>query len=162
MPTYEHSLNLLNLCKKQNNDYLKMIKGKFEKGTIHYNREYKNSGEEVYRKIITIWTSKLFLLKECIVNKYFNNNYIAWHDFNIINNKYYSIIPNKILLTNNNMHYYGKDIKYNCRYMFGNNNNMMNLIDKYSDELYNLNEDYCHDEETIIHRVYMKYPYLFD
>jgi hypothetical protein len=158
LPTYKHSLKLLNLCKKQDNSLYK----KGDKGYIHYNREYLQSGEDVYRKIITIWTSKLFLVKGCIINKYFNNKYIAWHDFNIINNSIYNKLSDKIIITNSPMLYKNKRLKYQGWYIFGNNNIMISFIEKYIDELYNINNNYCHDEETIIHNVYLKYSYLFE
>lgn len=172
LPTYNYSNKLLELCKEQDNKELQSYNKGGEKGIVHCNRELKLSGDEAYRKIVTIWTSKLLLLNECIDNNYFNNNRIAWCDVSItrVNNHiankclFYDIDykPNKIYTLTNLMKYYGKQLKLAAAYIYSDNNTMKQFIELYKKELYSINEKYCHDEETIINKIYEKQPQLFE
>ena len=51
-----------------------------EKGLVHYNREYKLGGDMNFRKMFTVWTSKIFCLKEAITKNPFMTNNFAWCD----------------------------------------------------------------------------------
>ena len=77
LKTYDLSNNYLDTCKLQDNVSLRKINTAYEKGLIHYRREYKKSGEDSYRKVITVWTSKLFLVNKIIDENPFNTDYFA-------------------------------------------------------------------------------------
>jgi hypothetical protein len=71
LPTYEMSKDYLESCKKQNNEYLQSINNIKEKGLIHYDREYMQSGEDSFRKIFSVWSSKILLIQKIIKKKPF-------------------------------------------------------------------------------------------
>ena len=81
LPTYKLSKKLLTSCKRQNNDYLLQMND--QKGLRHYNREYKQSGKDSYRKVISIWTSKVLLIHKIIQENPFQTNQFAWVDVSI-------------------------------------------------------------------------------
>jgi hypothetical protein len=165
LPAYKYSNKLLNLCKNQNNVALNKINNGNEKGLVHFYRELKN-GDNNYKKIMSIWFSKLYLIKECIEKNYYSNENIAWCDISITNlpNKilkntlFYEldITNNKIIIFNNLMKYKGNQLKIGAGYIQSNRNKFIEFINKYIFEFENLNENYCHDEETIMNLVYNK------
>lgn len=165
LPVYKYSYKLLKLCKNQNNNLLNEINKGNEKGLVHYNRELKN-GNNNYKKIMSIWFSKLYLVKECIEQNYYNNNDIAWCDISItkLPNKilkstnFYELdsTSNKIIIFNNLMKYRGNQLTIGAGYIQSNKNKFMDFINKYINEFENLNENYCHDEETVMNFVYNK------
>jgi hypothetical protein len=165
LPAYKYSNKLLNLCKNQNNVVLNKINNGNEKGLVHFDRELKN-GDNNYKKIMSIWFSKLYLIKECIEKNYYSNENIAWCDISITkfsnkilkNTLFYEldITNNKIIIFNNIMKYKGNQLKIGAEYVQSNRNKFIEFINKYIFEFENLNENYCHDEETIMNLVYNK------
>ena len=165
LPAYKYSNKLLKLCKNQNNNFVKNISKGNEKGLVHYNRELKN-GELNYKKIMTVWFSKLYLIKECIDKNYYNNENIAWCDISItkLPNKILKTTnfneldstSNKIIIFNSLMKYKGSQLIIGAEYIQSNKIKFMDFINKYIDEFENLSENYCHDEETIMNLVYNK------
>jgi hypothetical protein len=165
LPAYKYSNKLLKLCKNQNNISLNKINKLNEKGLVHYNRELKN-GDGNYKKIMTIWFSKLYLIKECIEQNYYDNDNIAWCDISItkLPNKilkttdFYALdnTKNNIIIFNNLMKYKGSQLIIGAAYIQSNKNKFMEFINKYIYEFEKLNENYCHDEETIMNLVYNK------
>lgn len=165
LPAYKYSNKLLKLCKNQNNDSLKKINKGNEKGLVHYNRELKNSDDN-YKKIMTIWFSKLYLIKECIEKNYYNNKKIAWCDISITklpnkilkNTKFYELDNenNKISIFNNLMKYRASQLLIGAAYIQSDKIKFMEFINKYITEFEKLNENYCHDEETVMNLVYNK------
>jgi hypothetical protein len=165
LPANKYSNKILNLCKNQNNNLLNEINKGNEKGLVHYNRELKN-GDNNYKKIMTIWFSKLYLVKECIEKNYYDNNNIAWCDISItkLPNKilksttFYELdsTSEKIIIFNNLMKYKTKQLIVGAAYIKSNKNKFMEFINNYINEFENLNEKYCHDEETVMNFVYNK------
>ena len=162
--TYKYSDDLLNSCKNQDNEYLISVKKGREKGLVHYNREYMKSGEETYKKLFTIWTSKLFLIKECIENNIFNSEYFAWSDVALhkYNRKREIYIKtywkNRIaMLCKNCMRYMGKSISITACYMSSDINFWLKFIDLYEKQfMESKDSNYAHDEETILYQVVSK------
>ena len=83
LPTYALSHYYLNSCKLQNNEELCKVNTENEKGLIHYNREYLKSGEDSFRKVFTVWTSKCFLIEYIIKKNPFKTNIFAWIDVSV-------------------------------------------------------------------------------
>ena len=80
LETYNIANDYLLSCKKQDNKRLQELNTNNEKGLIHYQREYKNGGERVFREAFTIWTSKILLVNEMMAHNHFNSDYFAWID----------------------------------------------------------------------------------
>lgn len=170
LPTYSISLNFLEACKRQNNVLLHPR----EKGAIHYSREYKISGEDSFRKVFTVWTSKLFLLKNIALQNPFNTEYFAWSDISI--SRFTNIRTHwnffeyefsfdnsiEIFFYPSQMYYKGEILSCNASFMLFNRNSIINFVDRYERKMNHLiNDSYAHDEETIIHEIYKDSPDLF-
>jgi hypothetical protein len=142
-----------------------------EKGLVHYNREYKKSGENSYRSIFSIWTSKILILKDVIEENPFNTEYFAWVDAGIAKvkgikrilfKKTYSENKLNYLKSVNIMKYQGKLLEIPGCFLFGNKQIWNEIIPLFNHELNeNKNSNYAHDEETLIHLVYQKNKNLF-
>lgn len=159
LPTYYNSNKMLQLCKEQSPEILKLSGS--EKGAVHYNRELLGSGEDAYKKIITIWTSKLFLVKECINKNYFNNEIIAWADITLrrwnFNFKNIHNDTNKIYLPRSVMLYMNEKLPTGAGFIYGKKSLLLNYINDYIQIYNNNNDKYCHDEETLLFKLYDKY-----
>lgn len=160
LPTYDISSKYLNSCKAQNNN----IVSPFEKGGIHYRREYMESGEESFRKVFTVWTSKLFLLKEVYNENPFDTEYFSWIDASISRMNYQRKnwdFMNKIypddecaMIYKSSMSYKRESLKLSCGFMLFDIKSMKDIINLYEEMLEALsNDNYAHDEETILHEV---------
>jgi SAM-dependent methyltransferase len=169
LETYNISNDYLKSCKLQDNNYLKKINIKNEKGLIHYEREYKKSGENSFKKVFTIWTSKIFLVNKIIDKNPFNTNFFAWIDISAsrinINNNYYkkNYLSDYIYHFNKNiMKYYGEKIEINGFFLLSNINTWKKLIFLYKNQLELCkNSNYSHDEETLLHLIMKENKNLF-
>jgi len=165
LPTYKLSDDYLESCKNQNNSYLESMND--IKGLRHYYRDYKKSGEDAYRKIISIWTSKILLIKQIIETNPFNSIKFAWADVSIaytnlpITNTNYNM--NKINTNKGGMRYMGERIQNGCGFMISGKNTWLKLIPLYEKKLEELrHSNYAHDEETVLYLVYKKNKRLFN
>jgi len=165
LPTWNISRFYLESCKNQKLGYLYNNK---EKGLIHYKREFLLGGPEVYRKIFTIWTSKIYLIENAITENFFNTKYFAWVDaglkFNI--NSYIRSINYKNKRINGlygfSLKYLGEKIYMSAGIMISDTNTWLNFIPLFKQELENNKKsNYAHDEETLIHIIHKKHPELF-
>jgi hypothetical protein len=164
LPNYGISLDYLNSCKNQDNELL--MKMRDQKGLIHYNREYKVSGEDSYRKVITVWTSKILLVEEIMNLNPFKSDRFAWVDssagrFNICfpELKY---DDNRFTCNFGNMSYKGERIKMSASFMIGKTEIWNKVVPLYKKELETTKDsNYAHDEETILYLVYKNNKNLF-
>ena len=154
---------------KINNIHEITIKNMPEKGLAHYQREYKESGSEVYKSLFTIWTSKLFIIEECIKNNPFNTEFFSWIDssasrININKIFYIRQYDNTAIYTHwyNGMKYLGKKLQVCAYFMIAHTNKWNELLPLYKKKLDDLKTDkYCHDEETILQEIYSEHKELF-
>ena len=165
LPTYELSADYLESCKNQNNSYLESMNDR--KGLKHYAREYKKSGEDAYRKIISIWTSKILLIKRVIDSNPFNSINFAWADVSIarinlpITKTNYNM--NKINMNKGGCRYMGEIINNGAGFMISGKNTWLKLIPLYKTKLEELrHSNYAHDEETILYLIYKENKELFN
>lgn len=160
--TFDLSQSFLETCKKQDNKRLVSINKVNEKGLVHYEREYKRSGEHGFRKVFTVWTSKLFLVNEMIKSNYFNTENFAWIDVSISRfttrdttkyTQYYP--PHKLFYFSDNvMKYYGIRLPILACFLIAHSNVWKELIPLYEEKMISLkNSQYAHDEETILYLV---------
>lgn len=163
LPTNIYAEDYFKTGIQQNNIDLIKVNRNDEKGLAHYQREYIKSGPEVYKKLFTIWTSKLFLIEECIKNNPFNTEYFSWIDASAcrvnLNNIYYLKKYDDTAIFNtgySKMKYYGKHLNVCCFFMIGHRNIWEKIIPLFKNKLIECKTSkYCHDEETILNLVYM-------
>ena len=165
--TYEIAKQYLIAC--QNFDYqrIKKINSTKEKALIHYDREYKLSN--VYHEIFTIWTSKLLLIKEAIVNNPFKTTKFAWIDTGL--SKFPKTMStacagdyteNYLYHFSGSMKFYGEYINAIAGFLLANKSVWNKLILLYQNQLLKSQYDnYVHDEETILHLVWKNNPNMF-
>lgn len=167
LPTYEISENYLKSCSRQDFESLININSLNEKGLVHYKRDFIESGSNCYRKLFTIWTSKILLLEEAINSNDFNTSFFAWADFSISRFKQkrenWNFInqvfcDNYIYHFDSVMRYYGKKLNLNASFLFGHKKLINELSFIFKNSLEELkNSNYAHDEETIIETFYEKH-----
>ena len=169
LETYDLSNDYLETCKLQDNVSLRKINTMNEKGLVHYQREYNKSGEDSFRKVFTVWTSKLFVVNKTIDQNPFNTNYFAWIDISAsqvnINKKYFtqSYLPNKIYhFSMNIMRYYGIKLPIMGFFLIAHKNIWKKLMPLYEKQLeLSKNSKYAHDEETILYLIWKDNKDLF-
>ena len=176
LPTYAISEHYLNSCKNQDNKTLKKkndLKGsenyKREKGLTHYNREYMLSGEDSFRKVFSIWTSKILLVQRIIKRNPFNTEFYAWTDVSISRCKR---DPNYYVKSNydkDRLYYFPSPLFYNAEkveisagFMLAHKNTWATIIRLYRLQLEaSKNSNYAHDEETLLGLILRKRKELF-
>ena len=168
LPTYALSHYYLNSCKSQNNKELCKVNTQNEKGLIHYNREYIKSGEDSFRKVFTVWTSKLFLIEYIIKKNPYETNMFSWIDASVSRfNRNTNLYTKEYLSTSvyhfgNNMKYYGTKLPINASFLLAHKNIWEELIFSYKNQLeLNKNSNYAHDEETILYLIWKENRKLF-
>ena len=167
LPTYKYSLDYLNSCKNQlicKNNNLN------EKGCIHFKRELIESGENSYKQVFSIWTSKILLVNNIIMDNPFHTKYFIWVDASFTrfqDNSFNSIynISDAFFYTNSEskmMTYNNKKIKTVAWIMCASKDIWTKMTKLYLEQLSKLKDTlYCHDEETILSEIYKLHPYLF-
>ena len=166
LPTYSASNEAINNFKKSDIVDLKSKYNIREKGIIHFKKN-EESGENVYKKLFTIWTSKLYLIEQLLNENIINTKYVGWCDVSITKcqDKFrrecifdeMSLNLNKVNFISSNMEYYGKVLPVGAGIIIGDKNKMSELIKNYKLEFNEvIKENYFHDEETILSRLYDK------
>jgi hypothetical protein len=169
LPTYRFSRSFLRSCRRQDNHQLAKFRGR-EKGLIHFKREFRLSGPEIYRKIISIWTSKIFLLNQVAERNLFGTEWFAWIDASLgrYSDRHLSTLSH-LPYTTDRIHHYGSGMNYRGKrlnlsagLLVGHRQKWSELFDLYREELEIAKSDsYAHDEETILNLVLTKRPELF-
>jgi hypothetical protein len=136
------------------------------KGVVHYQREYLQSGEDSYRKVITIWTSKIGLIEKVIAENPFKTDTFAWVDVSIsrINMEFINI-PFQEDRINTNIcwaNYKGERMYHSGGFMISTIDTWNRFIPIYNKKLEEIREDpYAHDDETIFHLIHKENPEIF-
>ena len=161
LPTYALSANLLQSCKLQNMNYLK-IKEKEkvkEKGYVHFNRDLTLSDDDTYRKMITIWTSKFYLIEQIININPFKTDDFAWVDasasrFRVRDDLYKTFKNGLINALNTSMTYNGERLFNGATIMISDRETWEWFIPLYKDILdKEKDSNYAHDEETLFKEI---------
>lgn len=170
LPTFEICKNYTNSLKNLNIKNHQQYQLNIEKGLTHYH-EMLNTGEDIYHLILTVWTSKLFLIKQIIQDNPFKTNYFSWIDISLGKTKdkrnnwnwMTNIYPNdKISFYGSNMTYYGKKLNLSAGFIYGNKDNFEKLFELYKKKLIEKeNDNYGHDEETLLNLIYQENENLF-
>ena len=164
LPTYGISEDYLQSCINQDNEHLLTIDQGNEKGIIHYIRDCKRAGSICYKKLFTVWSSKILLVEKIINKNQFDTKFFSWADASI------SILKQKVINWNfidydysekyiyhydGAMKYYGNKINLRAGFIFGYEKKWLDLIKLYKKQLYKLKDsNYAHDEETILNTIY--------
>ena len=169
LPTREITKKYVNSLKKLDIKKINCKDETIEKGITHF-KEILKCGEETYLKILTVWTSKLFLVEKAILKNPFKSNIFSWVDislakmngrnkWNWVTNKY---PEDKISFYPSNMTYYGSKLNLSAGFIRGEKNLMLLLIDLFKKRLETHSEDiYGHDEETLLNLISNDKPDLF-
>jgi hypothetical protein len=167
LPTYKISDSFLNSCKNQDLSSVKDKDKEKEKGYVHQFRDLNQSDDETYKKIITIWTSKILLVEQIIDNNPFNTDHFAWVDvsatrFNVRRIYYTSFIKGKLNAINTSMHYKGQRMFHGATIMIGDKETWSWMIPLYKQKIEEEKDShYGHDEETLMYLIYKEHPERF-
>jgi len=164
LPTYALSADLLASCKKQDNVLLK-ARGD-QKGLMHYRLEYLRSGEASYRKVISIWTSKVPLVDRICQENPFGTEVFAWVDASLsrIGMATVDVICdlNRINMNPSATLYIGEVINANTSYICATRTVWRAFVPLYMQKMQDIKDsNYAHDEATIMHLIYKDQPQLF-
>jgi hypothetical protein len=165
LPTYALSVDYLQSCQKQDNDELHRQND--QKGLIHYKREYRSSGPDSFRRVFSIWTSKVFLVEEVAGENPFGTRRFAWMDASFSRfNQDPSLLhydDERFNTIHNSMRFRGQTLYSNASFLLASADVWSHIIPLYSSVLYNeaSRDNYCHDEETLLFLVKKSHPDLF-
>lgn len=165
LPTYHISNNFLNSCKNQK--FTSVKDKEREKGYLHSTRDLKLSDEETYKKIITVWTSKIFLVEKIMSTNPYKTDDFAWVDvsatrFNIRNIYYNQFVKGRFNAINTSMHYNGERIFHGATIMIADRETWSWIIPLYKQKLEeHKDSNYGHDEETLMFLIYKEHRERF-
>ena len=174
LPIYSQSKDLLAACKAMDLDRLAEVSKEIhrEKGYIHLHRDYLSSGEDNYRKVISIWMSKIPLVVDFAIKQNpFNTDYFAWvdatisrfskhrHNWNFMRLGY---DRDALFHYKGKMHYQGRQMNINASFLLANVNDWQTLHTLFMDKIReSFGRPYAHDEETLLNEILHEHPGLF-
>lgn len=171
---YSHcSLQALQACQNMNLDYVERLKFPLkDKGSKHYRREYSKSGPDAYQQILSLWFSKIRLVSEIAIKEnHFQTDYFAWIDasFGRFDNKRHGwkledceFDTDRLNHYSSNMYYKDQKLPLNASFLYTNVEIWQKLDFLFDQKLQGaLQENYAHDEETILGLVHSEHPELF-
>lgn len=167
LPTFDICKDLLNSCKNQDLSRYTIKDIEKEKGYVHYNRDYKLSDDNTYHKIITVWTSKLFLIEKIMDLNPCKTDNFAWIDasatrFNVRQKFYETFKQGSINAINTSMQYNGERMFHGATIMIADSETWSWLIPLFKTKLDEVKHSrYAHDEETIMYLIYKEDPERF-
>jgi hypothetical protein len=166
LPTYDLSAYYLESCKRQDK---RILNKQFEKGARRYRIDYLKNGEDNYRKLITIWTSKLYLIKRIIESNPFNSDIFVWTDIGItkrpiqIRNLNYDMSKVHTNRPPNIITFMNKPLKIAAGFIISGKMSWLKFISLYEYKLEELKEsNYAYDEESIMALIYRENKSLID
>jgi hypothetical protein len=173
IPYFELGDSLLRSCKAMNQTAMLSLAGP-EKGVIHYNRDYLESGEESYKKVSTIWMCRIPLVtRRAIAINPFSTSRFAWIDISISRLNNWRSNWNFIELRYNKnrkiyhypsltMTYCGKPLRVIAGFLCGDREAWATLDPLFERYLFlHLGDAYAHDSETILNFIVNDHPGLF-
>lgn len=136
-----------------------------DKGLCHIKRECRDF--EVYRKMFTIWTSKVLLIEQVIKENPFNSDYFSWMDVTLSRMRWLNWInfdydPNHLFHYGNDMGCMGPMVGISAPFLLAHKNTWSKVIELYKKQLeIQSTSNYAHDEETLLHLVRKDNMHLF-
>lgn len=140
-----------------------------EKGVTHYWRDYKQSGYSIYRSMLAIWLSKVYLVERIASQS--SCQYFAWVDASIARfcgqrtNWRYWLLPDDPFRVSHYAglsRYYGRRLPLNASFLSASKSSWGLLSQAFSEvaKVASL-LPYGHDEETIMSECVRSSPHLF-
>jgi len=172
LPTATVSERMLAACTRMDVSTYPRRERQREKGVLHFSRDYLRSGERAYRDLATIWTSKISLVADvAIPNVGSDTQFVAWIDASIARFQGlrqhwdFVTVPQRHDVMQhyaNNMRYLGERLPINASYLMA-DRSLWPIVDQlFYERLHDaLEQDYAHDEETILGLVHHDRPELF-
>ncbi|WP_280570380.1 hypothetical protein [Chromohalobacter sp. 296-RDG] len=171
LPMRMHACDFARLATVSNiNSIRKMAKnrGRKEKGLKHYKREIQESGVHVYEDLLSIWFSKIFLVRKVVEEGLCHDaKKFAWMDISVsrfsgqreswdfVNLKFPR--ADKVYHYPSKLRYQGKPLPLNASLMIGGKGVWQDLCSSFLFELESLKETpYPHDEETVLGSIWYK------
>lgn len=148
-------------------------KARKEKGLKHYHRELKESGELVYKDLLSIWFSKVFLVEQVSASsKYFAHEKFAWVDASIARfsrqRKHWDFTGflfsqhDRLYHYPSKLRFWGRPLPLNASFMLGSREVWENICLNFIKVLGELKEvPYPHDEETVLGLIWYRKRHLF-
>lgn len=172
LAAYQHSKTFLKNCHNMGLDAFPEPADKNrEKGVLHYWRDYKGGGAEAYRRMITIWLSKIDLAMSAVKKTKDSCQDIAWIDasiarFNGVRDNWDfrrsevgAFTLNHYL---NGVRYFGKELPINASFLHARRETWFTVHELFQENLSSaLKMTYAHDEETILSHCKAANPNLF-
>lgn len=173
LPCASISGQLLESCKKMEaTPLLAEPRFKKDKGVKHFFREYKASGAETYKAIMTIWMSKIPVVTEVAASNPFGSSLFGWVNISVSRFRFLrkhfdftraQIDEGRINHYGTESTYRGKRLRLNASFLCGKTPVWNELNTEFQDTLnHHLTDAYAHDEETILSYVLDLRPDLFN
>jgi hypothetical protein len=172
LPYFELGGLLLRSCKAMDQTAILSL-SRLEKGVIHYYRDYLESGEENYKKVMTIWMSRIPLVnRHAIAINPFSTSKFAWIDISIsrLNNWWSPWNFVELRYKNGKIYHYpshtmtycGKRLRVIAGFLCGDRETWATLDPLFERYLFlHLGDAYAHDSETILNFIVSDHPGLF-
>lgn len=145
-----------------------------EKGVIHYWRDWKRGGPQFYEDLLSIWLSKVSLVREAAESAQDHGlgGYFAWIDASVARfsrkRRHWDFtrvrLPEaQISCYRNDMRYFGGALPVNASFLGGGAAVWPEMERRFLVKARaSLDTAYAHDEETILSAVYLDDPDLFN
>jgi hypothetical protein len=171
LPAYRHADAFADGCRSMRREEFDRTPLRWlEKGLIHYRRDFMGAGEEVYRRLITIWMSKVALTSQAASGGG-DATYFAWMDASVArfsgrrtnwNFPVQTFAPRALNHYASTMSYRGERLPLNASFMLGTPEVWAAVSLAFDAWLQaSLSDAYAHDEETILGLVHRDRPELF-
>lgn len=173
LPAWNASQSAVDACKKFGHRFNGVPPHSLgrEKAVIHFWRDLKGGGEDVYRKMQAVWLSKTALVSSVAKENPFADDLFAWVDVSIgrQNRKRKNWDFSKLTFPKNRLSHYasrmkknGKRLPLSAGFLSADAptwRRVDTLFQRYM--ICALCEEYGHDEETILAKIYAENPEIF-
>ncbi|UWQ16044.1 hypothetical protein K3556_15790 (plasmid) [Aliiroseovarius sp. M344] len=171
LPAYGLAQNMVEACRRMSLDsFAKPPEYNAEKGVVHYWRDFRGSGEEVFCAMLSIWLSKVFLTST-LAQSEDEERPVAWVDASLSRFKRHRNVKafqqlelpcDRLSHYGNAMRYYGALLPLNASFLSANAPVWRDVEAEFSEAANRAKGmAYGHDEETIFADCLWRRPELF-
>ncbi len=170
LPTRQIIEPIITTCKNSSEaDHAEAQNHPRDKGTRHYRRDFLGSGENAFRDLLTVWTSKISLARQAA--EYEPEAQMAWVDASVAKFNYSRTnwnfreleLPScKISHYASPMFFGSSPLPINASFLSSSSKMWIKLEDLFLEQLKTSSVDgYIHDEETVLGLIVERYPEMF-